>query len=551
MRTLAFLTLALPAAAAAADLQASSRIDAVTVYQSSARVVRIARIEVSGGDARLLLRGLPDRLADDSVRVQGSGTARARVHGVSVERITAEAAGSAEFRAAEERLEKLGDEDRALEDRQKGAAARRDFVDSLRSTYSEERAKNLAVRGVSAREWAEMVAFAAKEREAAAQEVRRAEGARRDLARKIQAARAEIQKLQAKRSQTTKTLAVELHAERAGTLEVEVSYLVPQAGWRPVWDARLSPDKGTVELSLHGSVEQRSGEDWSQVTLALSTAQPGRGLQIPELQPRWLEKPRPPPPQPMPRKVVAAPEARAPATMARGKAEQADQALEAAEPLEEAPAQLAEGLLSAVFTAPRRESVDGAGRARKVFLGGFTLQAELSRVTAPRADPSAFLAAKAVNGSGATLLPGQASVFLGDEFVGRAQVPLTPPGGEVKLAFGADDRVKVERQVVERRHETAGLFTKDDVIRYRVRTTVKNLWSRPVTVRLLDLVPVSREEDVKVVVLDGSTPPTEPEDPMKPGVKAWVLALDPQKEKVVELRYEVRFPRGMAVSGLE
>jgi hypothetical protein len=38
---------------------------------------------------------------------------------------------------------------------------------------------------------------------------------------------------------------------------------------------------------------------------------------------------------------------------------------------------------------------------------------------------------------------------------------------------------------------------------------------------------------------------------MKPGVKAWVLALDPQKEKVVELRYEVRFPRGMAVSGLE
>ena len=550
MRTLALLTLALPAAAAAADLQATSRIDAVTVYQSSARVVRTAKIEVSAGDARLLLRGLPDRLADDSVRVQGSGTARARVHGVSVERITAEAAGSAEVRAAEERLEKLGDEDRALEDRQKGAAARRDFVDSLRSTYSEERAKNLAVRGVSAREWAEMVAFAAKEREAAAQEVRRAEAARRDLARKIQAAQAEIQKLQAKRSQTTKTLAVELHAERAGTLEVEVSYLVPQAGWRPVWDARLSPDKGTVELSLHGSVEQRSGEDWSQVTLALSTAQPGRGLQIPELQPRWLEKPRPTtPPQPMPRKIAA--EGRAPQAMAMAKAEPPAEAFEAKEELEQAPAQLAEGLLSAVFTAPRRESVDGAGRARKVFLSGFTLQAELSRVTAPRADPSAFLAAKAVNGTGATLLPGQASVFLGDEFVGRAQVALTPPGGEVKLAFGADDRVKVERQVVERRHETSGLFTKDDVIRYRVRTTVKNLWSKPVTVRLLDLVPMSREEDVKVVVLDGSTPPTEPDDPMKPGVKAWVLALDPQKEKVVELRYEVRFPRGMAVSGLE
>ncbi len=553
MRTLALLCLALPAAAGAADLPAASRIDAVTVYQSSARVVRLARVEAPAGDTRLLLRGLPDRLVDDSVRVQGGGTARARVHGVSVERVTAEAAASAEARAAEERVEKLGDEDRALEDREKAARARREFVESLRSTYSEERAKNMAVRGVSAREWAEMVAFVTREGEAAAQEARRAGTARRDLARKIQAARADLAKLQAKRAETTKTVAVELSAERAGTLEVEVSYLVPQAGWRPVWDARLSPEKGTVDLSLSGSVEQRSGEDWSGVRLALSTAQPGRGLQIPELSPRWLERPRPPAPVPMPRKAAEAPASAAAPAMLRAKADQAEagEDLEAKEALEQAPAQLAQGLLSAVFTAPRRESVDGAGRARKVFLSSFSLQGELSRVAAPRADPSAYLAAKAVNGTGAPLLPGPASVFLGDEFVGRAQLPLVPAGGEVKLAFGADDRIKVERQVVERRHETSGLFTKDDVIRYRVRTTVKNLWSKPVTVRLMDLVPVSREEEVKVAILDGTTAPTEPDDPMKPGVKAWVLSLEPQKEKVVELRYEVRFPRGMAVSGLE
>ncbi len=548
MRVLTSLVLAIPAAVGAADLEAASRIHAVTVYRSTARVVRTARVAVPAGDARVVLRGLPDQLADDSVRVQGKGTARAAVHGVSVERVTGEAAASAEARAAEERLEKLRDEDRALEDREKGARSRRDFVDSLRSSYSEERAKNLAVRGVSAREWAEMVAFVAKERDAAAQEVRRAEVARRDQARRIEAARAELEKVQAKRGQTTKIVAVELSAERAGELDLEVSYLVPRASWRPVWDARLSPEKGTVELALHGSVEQRTGEDWSQVALALSTAQPARGLQVPELQPRWLEKPRPPP-APAPR-LAAPAQGRASMKVAKAKLEQAE-ALEAEEAVEEAPAQVTEGLLSTVFTAPRRESVDGAGRARKVYLAAFALQAELSRVAAPRADPSAYLAAKAVNETGATLLPGPAAVFLGDELVGRAALPLVPPGGEVKLAFGADDRIKVERRVVERRHETSGLFAKDDVIRYHVRTTVKNLWSKPATVRLLDLVPVSREEQVKVAVLDGTTAPTEPDDPMKPGIKAWVFSLDPRKEKVVELRYEVRFPLGMAVSGLE
>ncbi len=533
-----------PAAAAAADVQVPSRIDAVTVYQSSARVVRAVAVELPAGDSRLLLRGLPEGLAHDSVWVQGKGTAHARVQGVSVEPVTAEAAASPEVRAAEDRLEKLRREDQELEDRVKGAAARRAFVESLRSTYSEERSKNLATRPISAREWSEMVAFVAREWEAAGAETRRAEASRRELARKINAAAADLAKLRAKRGETTKTVAVELQAERAGRLDLEVSYLVPQAGWRPVWDARLSPDKGAVDLSLYGSVQQRSGEDWGQVTLALSTAQPARSLQVPDLQPRWLEKARPAP-APAPARARAAE-----APLGTQKAKQ-EEALDTGEALEAAPAQMSQGLLSTIFTAPSRHSVDGAGRERKVFLAGFTLQAELSRVSAPRADPSVFLAAKAANETGAALLPGQASLFLGNEFVGRTLLPLTPPGGEVKLAFGADDRVKAQRRVVERRHETSGLFTRDDVIRYRVRTTVKNLRSKPVTVRLLDLVPVSREEDIRVEVLDGSTPVTEPDDPMKPGVKAWLLVVDPQQEKALELRYQVRFPRGMAVSGLD
>lgn len=544
MRVL-ILCVVFPAAAAAADVQVPSRIEAVTVYQSSARVVRAVAVDVPAGDSRILLRGLPDGLADDSVWVQGKGTAHARVQGVSVEPVTAEAAASPEVRAAEDRLEKLRREDQELEDRVKAAAARRAFVESLRSTYSEERSKNLATRPISAREWAEMVAFVAREWEAAGAETRRAEASRRELARKINAAAADLAKLRAKQGETTKTVAVELQAERAGRLDLEVSYLVPQAGWRPVWDARLSPDKGAVDLSLYGSVQQRSGEDWGQVTLALSTARPARSLQVPDLQPRWLEKARPVPAPALARARAAE------APVGTHKAEQAEEALDAGEALEAAPAQMSQGLLSTIFTAPSRHSVDGAGRARKVFLAGFTLRAELSRVSAPRADPSVFLAAKAANDTGAALLPGQASLFLGDEFVGRTLLPLTPPGGEVKLAFGADDRVKAQRRVVERRHETSGLLTRDDVIRYRVRTTVKNLRSKPVTVRLLDLVPVSREEDIRVEVLDGSTPVTEPDDPMKPGVKAWLLVVDPQQEKALELRYQVRFPRGMAVSGLD
>jgi hypothetical protein len=110
--------------------------------------------------------------------------------------------------------------------------------------------------------------------------------------------------------------------------------------------------------------------------------------------------------------------------------------------------------------------------------------------------------------------------------------------------------VEIDRKVLERRHETAGLVSRDEVFRYRTRIAVKNRYAAPVAVRLLDLVPVSRDEKIRVEVLDGSTVPTR-EDPERPGVRVHELALGAREERVIELRYAVRYPRGFPVAGLE
>ena len=48
----------------------------------------------------------------------------------------------------------------------------------------------------------------------------------------------------------------------------------------------------------------------------------------------------------------------------------------------------------------------------------------------------------------------------------------------------------------------------------------------------------------------GTTPATR-EDPERPGVRITELTLQPREERVLELRYEVRFPRNLQVQGLE
>ncbi len=551
MRLLALVLLAVPSLSLGSPaVNAPSRIDTVTVYRSGARVSRVARVELLGGPARLVFDGFPDGLDDDSIRIEGKGTAKARVFGVTVERITSEEAVAGEARAAEEKLERLQDEDRGLDDRIKAAQSRLEFVRSLRSTYSEERAKNLAVRAVAAREWSDLAAFVAGELQEGTQEVRRAEVARRELARRVAQARADLDKVQAKRGKTSKRVVVEVDSDRAGALELGLSYAVGAAGWQPVWDARLVPDAGTMELAFLGSVWQRTGEDWSDVSLRVSTAQPARGLFVPQLEPRYLARAEPPRPM-LQRRERGMPMPSAPA-MARSAAPEAEayQLDEAKVAVEIPQATVEEGLLSASFTTPRRETVDGSGQARKVSLARFPLKAEIVRTAAPRVEAAAFLTAKAVNETGFPLLAGTAGVYLGDEFVGRAAIAATPPGGELQLAFGADDRIEIDRKVLERRRESAGIISKDEVYRYRVRIGVKNRYAAPVAVKLLDLVPVSRDEKIEVKVLEGTTAATR-EDPERPGVKVWELALTPREEKVVELRYEVRYPRGFPIAGLE
>ena len=108
----------------------------------------------------------------------------------------------------------------------------------------------------------------------------------------------------------------------------------------------------------------------------------------------------------------------------------------------------------------------------------------------------------------------------------------------------------MERRILQRKHETSGIVSKDELFRYRVRVLLKNRYAAPVEVRLLDLVPVSREEKIEVKLLEGTTAATR-EDPERPGVKIWELKLAACEEKAIELRYEVRYPRGFPISGLE
>src|SRR5262249_10391416 len=68
-----------------------------------------------------------------------------------------------------------------------------------------------------------------------------------------------------------------------GGSELELEYFVPGARWKPAYDLHYASARGQIRVETAAVVEQATGEDWTDATLLLSTAMPGRGIDLPEL----------------------------------------------------------------------------------------------------------------------------------------------------------------------------------------------------------------------------------------------------------------------------
>ncbi|NJL43260.1 MAG: DUF4139 domain-containing protein [Pseudanabaena sp. SU_2_4] len=70
-----------------------------------------------------------------------------------------------------------------------------------------------------------------------------------------------------------------ISASSEGEFKLEVTYVVNNANWTPLYDVRVSQNKesSSVTLDYLAEVQQNTGEDWAGIKLTLSTAKPGLG----------------------------------------------------------------------------------------------------------------------------------------------------------------------------------------------------------------------------------------------------------------------------------
>ncbi len=113
----------------------------------------------------------------------------------------------------------------------------------------------------------------------------------------------------------------------------------------------------------------------------------------------------------------------------------------------------------------------------------------------PVLSPRVYRLAKLTNQSDLVLLPGEATVFVGSDFVGRMNVPLVAVGEPFVAGFGVDPQLQVTRRLV---HKARSVQGGNQVFDYEFRLGLRNYRNGPVKVQLWDRLPRPQGEAVAV-----------------------------------------------------
>ncbi len=517
---------------------APTTVTQVVVYPDRASVTRTAEV-ACGPRATARFSGIPPAVDPGSFRARTSLGALA---GLRAEERTRAEAFAPEAKRLDGELRKIDGERRAVADAQTRAqeAARR--AQQLSDVAVGAVSREMADAATALKSWDQAFDSVLRARLDAGAAAVAESGRLRAIDQRreeLQAHRARLT-LSAQRKEWLAEVMVTCPEGQRAT--VELTYLVGGASWEPAYEARADAAGSAVELSTFATVTQATGEDWSRAKVILSTAVPRQNATPPEPQRLnvWAEE------RAKERKVLV----------------RRDEAVEHAEEsggeskdaIDSRVGVRAQGL-SVQLSVPDAADVPGDGTPVRLFVARTKMKARFSYRAAPRMGPFVFRVAELVNGAPFPLLPGPLDAFRPGGLIGRYPLERVAEGARFELTFGLDEGLRVKRTVVEEVQRDAGFFGNTRRFRFGYRFELANQAGRTETVELIDQVPVSEMDDVKVAI------DTEaPRDRVKttPGFEAhpddgrviWKLALQPNEKRTIDLAFHVDVPSSYDSGGL-
>lgn len=532
-----------------------SSIKGVTVFNDRAQILRQAQLSLTAGQQLLIFDDLPENIDQRSIQVNGRG--KAKISNVQFRKRLKQSTSEQAQAALEEKKKSLEEAIKQAKDELKRHQAHEKFIYQLSDKLTQSDTSEL---DLNPENWRKILNFQQEELQKSAQNIREAQ----NLLTKLEAQLEEYTfGLQADTASAKIRYQVQVMVELKEDSEIDLvlSYIVPNAGWYPVYDFRVDTDKREVQIVYNARVWQKTNENWQDVSLRLSTARPQISGKHPELTPWRLN---------LKSETVLPPAAKASNMMKKERSRSARKEMEEAlvgglgsamtgsvfevassSEIEAKSSQVETGSTSVVFNAAGEHNVRNDGETQQVNILQETFSGYFRYSTIPKLSPFAYLKAKVTNQTDYPFLAGESNVFMDGNFVASSQIETTAPNEEFWIFLGIDEGIKVEHKFLKKREQKeGGIFSKKSrLLLYEYEITLKNNKKTEEEIVVWDQLPISGNKEIKVSLIE--PPYKEDSDTLKKNeyeYLEWLFQLSPGAEQRIPFKFSVEYPEDQTLA---
>lgn len=318
-------------------------------------------------------------------------------------------------------------------------------------------------------------------------------------------------------------------AERAGTFDFELTYIVESTSWSPNYDLYVTTEgKANSQLVLAANVQQTTGVDWNNVKLTLSTGDINSRLAPPQLAPYYIGYPQP-------------------VAMARNQAQvESDMVFEA--PMSNtgyAPKRQAtygtelSSASAQLYAINRPFSLATNGKASSVKLIAHDLPIHLRYRVVPKREQRAYLEGLITDWDELNLVAAQTRMHLDGRYLGEIYLDVQQNSDTLTFGLGPDERLVVERTGKGQGSDTKFIRGRK-VYNLGYVISLRNTRNVAIDVLVEDQVPVSQRDEITVEIKERSG---KPSFDASTGILSWQLSLKPASREELKVAYTIDAPK--------
>lgn len=326
--------------------------------------------------------------------------------------------------------------------------------------------------------------------------------------------------------------------------DFSLSYVTPLAGWFPFYELRANDINSPLSLLYKGEIYQTTGVDWKNIKLTLSSGNPNVRNEITLLKAWFLRFGNRYSAETMEFNAY-----RRSNTFAAAEMKVANLEDTAKEEMVEATmndyTDVSENQLNTSFEITTPYDILSNGREYSVALKELKIKAKYEYYSAPRVDNGVYLVASIDDYSQYNLLNGEANIIFEDMYVGKTMISPNQTTESMQLTMGNDKKISIKREKIADKSETKFISSyKEQTFTYEI--TVKNNKKETINLKLKDQYPISTNEKIQVELLEDSKAEVNTET----GILTWNTTLKAGESKKYRLSYKVKYPKNEVIENL-